>query len=736
MELSAIVLLTKLLEWVQNSLNLQKAPVYGWTDSSVALAWLQGHPSRWKTFVANRVSEVQTQLPSVQWNHVSSSDNPADCASRGVSPAAFRDFTLWWHGPAWLSSTESAWPIHNHNQNRPDANREIVESEIKLSSVCHTRVSSEWELPHIVSSWTKLIRVTALVKRFIQKLKREFTAPKTTELSAVELKEASLFWLRYVQLHQFPSEIKVLNAKGSIPKSSSLSTLCPFLGEDKLIRLGGRIESSPLSFNERHPIILPKHRISDLLIAHAHKAALHGGTQLTLRILRQNYWIISARTSVKSHIHNCVRCVRKRARPSQQLMGNLPVHRVNPSPPFTHTGVDYAGPMSIIPVVGRGQKSRKYYVVVFICLATKAVHLEYVDDYTTAGFLAAFKRFASRRGLPSDIYSDNGTNFQGVDRELYSVFQRLIADPELKNTVANDNVKWHFIPPAAPHFGGLWEAGVKGLKFHLKRVTGSRTLSQIEFATLLCFRLVRKPRSPAIPPLPPKCCASGRTQAALTFPRQSWVGRDGHAWLPEGHSPEGLPKGQCPEGTTRVGRRGRSDIFEAGLNGEWEVAWCWSESVLSSQRPCDLPSSGRSDVSESGPRIAEKARRGYPRAGRLRHESLKRPWVACRNLRKRKAIRSRSRNNSASTPEDSNLSNTLTDPYDSLEEGKRNNSVFRSHTKLLDAVITHKIEDNNQQQQDDLQEQILQISQSAQMQQILLKGNKEALPSTSSIPGA
>ncbi|XP_029155176.1 uncharacterized protein LOC114928260 [Nylanderia fulva] len=158
----------------------------------------------------------------------------------------------------------------------------------------------------------------------------------------------------------------------------------------------------------------------------------------------------------------------------------------HPSPPFTHTGVDYAGPMSIIPVVGRGQKSRKYYVVVFICLATKAVHLEYVDDYTTAGFLAAFKRFASRRGLPSDIYSDNGTNFQGADRELYSVFQRLIADPELKNTVANDNVKWHFIPPAAPHFGGLWEAGVKGLKFHLKRVTGSRTLSQIEFATLLC----------------------------------------------------------------------------------------------------------------------------------------------------------------------------------------------------------------------------------------------------------
>lgn len=167
-------------------------------------------------------------------------------------------------------------------------------------------------------------------------------------------------------------------------------------------------------------------------------------------------------------------------------MGNLPRPRVTPSAPFTHTGIDYAGPMQVIPTVGRGQKSRKYYVIVFICLATKAVHLEYADDYATSGFLAAFKRFTSRRGLPSDLYSDNGTNLQGADRELSAAFHRLTADPKVKDSIVNDNINWHFIPPSAPHFGGLWEAGVKGLKFHLKRVIGSRTLSQIEFATLLC----------------------------------------------------------------------------------------------------------------------------------------------------------------------------------------------------------------------------------------------------------
>ncbi|KMQ88170.1 hypothetical protein RF55_12386 [Lasius niger] len=167
-------------------------------------------------------------------------------------------------------------------------------------------------------------------------------------------------------------------------------------------------------------------------------------------------------------------------------MGNLPDLRVNPSPPFSHTGVDYAGPMNLISFVGRGQKATKHYVAVFVCLATKAIHLECVDDYSTDGFLAAFSRFVGRRGFPTDMYSDNGTNFQGADREFQRSFHALANDPRLKDTLANDKVKWNFIPPAALHFGGLWEAGVKAFKHHLRRVIGSHTLSRAEFATLLC----------------------------------------------------------------------------------------------------------------------------------------------------------------------------------------------------------------------------------------------------------
>jgi len=292
----------------------------------------------------SRIVYRKCRLPSVKWNQVLSKENPADCASRGLLPAEFINHSLWWSGPAWLRQPSPAWPIHNNLKDQFEFNYEMIDSKLQ-DSKAHTHVSdiSEWELPNKVSTWTKLIRITAFVKRFISgsKYRTSRSEDKSASLSAAELKEASLFWLRYVQQNNFQNEIKALKVNRSVSNSSCLASLSPFLGEDKLIRLGGRIENSPLSFKERHPIILPKHRISDLLITQAHKAALHGGTQLTLRILRQSYWIIAARSSVKSYIHACVTCVRERACTSQQLMGNLPNPRVTPSAPFSHTDVDY-----------------------------------------------------------------------------------------------------------------------------------------------------------------------------------------------------------------------------------------------------------------------------------------------------------------------------------------------------------------------------------------------------------
>ena len=122
-------------------------------------------------------------------------------------------------------------------------------------------------------------------------------------------------------------------------------------------------------------------------------------------------------------------------------MGDLPTPRVTPSRPFTHTGIDYAGPYLVRSSSGRGIKSHKAWISVSVCFAVKAIHLELVHDYFTASFLAAFRRFVARRGIPTDVYSDNGTNFRGSDRELPQAFRNLQGDPNLTSLL--DGIRWH-----------------------------------------------------------------------------------------------------------------------------------------------------------------------------------------------------------------------------------------------------------------------------------------------------
>lgn len=168
-------------------------------------------------------------------------------------------------------------------------------------------------------------------------------------------------------------------------------------------------------------------------------------------------------------------------------MGALPTYRVTAtSRAFIHTGVDYAGPISIRVSAGRGHKSHKAYIAIFICMTVKAVHIELVSNYSSQAFIAAYHRFVSRRGIPSAMYCDNGTTFQGADREITSSYKAAVTHPDFRNRIADEGVSWHFLPPAAPHFGGLWEAAVKSVKYHLKRAVGCHTLTFEEMTTLLC----------------------------------------------------------------------------------------------------------------------------------------------------------------------------------------------------------------------------------------------------------
>ncbi|GFR28833.1 integrase catalytic domain-containing protein [Trichonephila clavata] len=165
-------------------------------------------------------------------------------------------------------------------------------------------------------------------------------------------------------------------------------------------------------------------------------------------------------------------------------MGDLPEFRVCPSSVFQRTGLDFAGPFLIRSSKGRGSRNTTCYICVFVCLATKAVHLEIVSDLTSRAFIACLKRFVARRGKPSEIFCDQGTNFYGASRYFRREFQQLMKEDAIHQFLLTDNIIFHFNPPSAPHFGGIWEATVKSFKFHLNRVVGVTSLTFEELATL------------------------------------------------------------------------------------------------------------------------------------------------------------------------------------------------------------------------------------------------------------
>lgn len=306
--------------------------------------------------------------------------------------------------------------------------------------------------------------------------------------TAAELATAQHCIIRHVQATAFASDYRDLQSQRRMHHRSSLLPLNPFLDESNLLRVGGRLRNANISFAAKHPIIMPNsHHITTLLILQAHLNTLHGGPELVITLLRRKYWIVSMRSAVRKVTHQCLKCFRFQAVRSIQLMGDLPKPRVEIDRAFTHTGVDCAGPIDIRMSKGRGAKSYKGYVTLFVCLSTKAVHIEAVSEMTTSAFLAAYYRFCSRRGLPHHVYSDNGTNFVGASKLLHKEagIHQLSMSDEIHKAISNQGTTWHFIPPASPHFGGLWEAGIKSMKYHLKRVIGNSTLTFEELSTVL-----------------------------------------------------------------------------------------------------------------------------------------------------------------------------------------------------------------------------------------------------------
>lgn len=479
-ELCAAVLGLKLAQWVCQHIAITKsiAQVYYWLDATIVLSWIRGNINKWPVFVANRIGMIHAATNVSQWNHVSTHENPADHSSRGLTAQQIIGLEAYWHGPKWLNEPQDKWPKSDWT---------CLEVDQLEKTVHAADVSIRDSIIHNYSSLNQLLRITARLFRFFNNCRKPKRTREVGSITVLELGTALSALVKTVQLECFAADMhKVL--KESVV-SKTLIPLTPFIDAHGLLRVRGRLQRSNLPFNQKHPMILPKqHHFTNLLIDDAHQNTLHGGTQLVLNLIRKRFWIIHAKQVIQIRLRKCVRCFREKPQIAQQLMGNLPEPRITScSRPFTATGIDFTGAIELKASRYRGNTVYKGYIAVFICLSTKAVHLEAVSGMSTDHFLCALYRFIGRRGLCHDIYSDCGTNFVGADRVLRSNSKKFAesVNSEVVPKLAQRNIQWHFNPPHSPNFGGLWEANVKSVKHHLKRVTTGLPMTFEDLTTVL-----------------------------------------------------------------------------------------------------------------------------------------------------------------------------------------------------------------------------------------------------------
>ena len=301
-----------------------------------------------------------------------------------------------------------------------------------------------------------------------------------------EYQEALMFFVQVTQRHYYSDEFHAIGRGDQCSKS--ISHLSPFVTSTGYLRVGGRLRFSALPFKSRHPLLIPKEsRLATLLCDHFHRYSGHGGPRLIQSLLQREFWIVGLKNLIRRRSFRCSVCFRLKPRTTlQPPMADLPAVRVSPSRCFTNTSVDFGGPFLIRYSSRRNAALEKFYIALFVCMSSKAVHVEYVSSLSSAAFLAAFDRFVARRGLPARIYSDNGRNFRGASRELHEIYRFLADSSENFQTyLAERRIEWIFQPPYAPNFSGLVEAGIKSVKFHLKRIVGEQILNVEEFNTVL-----------------------------------------------------------------------------------------------------------------------------------------------------------------------------------------------------------------------------------------------------------
>ncbi|XP_062538988.1 uncharacterized protein LOC134207280 [Armigeres subalbatus] len=328
LELCGALLLSHLFEKVEFSLKL-KAQNFFWTDSEITLYQITASPSRWKTFVANRSSEIQRITADGMWSHVPGSENPADIISRGMCPEQLQNCTGWWHGPDWLSQPSRFWPPLGRPTNRIFSPEELEERTVSLP----VQIQSPNELFLLYSTYFKLVRTVAWIQRFAHNARtKDKVNHRNGFLSTAEIKDATLLLVKLAQQEHFAQDLAEISRNGQVKSNSRLKSLFPIL-VNGVIRVGGRLRHAPVPYDQRHPMILPdKHRLTEMVMVYYHRKLLHAGPQLLAAVVRERFWPLRIRNLSRRVVHAHTKCFQCKPQVLEQLMEELSVERVTLHP--------------------------------------------------------------------------------------------------------------------------------------------------------------------------------------------------------------------------------------------------------------------------------------------------------------------------------------------------------------------------------------------------------------------
>ncbi len=468
LELLATQLALDLMELIHQALPISMTQTWFWTDSTNVLCWILAESRAFNSFVGHKVARIQTTTPRERWSWVPTKQNPADIPSRGASMKDLRSESLWWEGPGFLVQDRDQWPPQP-DQIRPtkEALQEMKKGDTFVymaeqppnKRLGHIRDGYNMErdqFPIRVGCWGKLTRLVGWCLRWRHRKAKSF-------LDEEDLEGATWRIWRLVQECCLARSREDLVTKGKLSSDSRILSLRPFLDNKGVLRTNARLrEALHLPFEARHQVIVPKdHWITELLIRHTHVKLAHAGGQHVLSHLLEKYWLLKARRVIRTVTSECVECRRQRGTPMGQEMATVPDFRVPDRRvvPFAHTALDMAGPFKIKEK--NSDTVDKSYFLLLTCMVYRAVHLEPLQDMTADAFLQAYDRFTARRGVPSLVVSDNGSNFIGAQNErrrLWNKFRCNYVQMKRPETT------WNFTPPRGPHFGGIYERMIRSVK--------------------------------------------------------------------------------------------------------------------------------------------------------------------------------------------------------------------------------------------------------------------------------